>query len=162
MYHGVVDHLGDFARSPTCRFSKPKRAPATGPASAEGGPSGTRQPAARTVPPSAPRGGPQPRGAFRPGAASVAAVAPVLVPSTPVDGAAPPDDTGPEADQPIAAVQRTPRVYCYTGDFTLDRKETAYRVKNGLCLSYLNGVRSPWPDCPLHNRSARQNPQALP
>ena len=65
-------------------------------------------------------------------------------------------------DRPIAAVQRPLRVYCYTGDFTLDRKEMAYRVKNGHCLSCLNGVRSPWPDCPLHNRGARQNPRVLP
>jgi hypothetical protein len=164
MYQGVVDHLGAFARSPTWRFSKApaQRAPAPGPASAEGGPSGTRQPAARTVPLSAPRGVPHPRGAFRPGASSVAAAAPAQEPSPPVDGAAPPDDAGPGADQPIAAVQRPLRVYCYTGDISQDRKETAYRVKNGLCLSCLHCVRSPWPDCPLHKRSARQNPRALP
>ena len=65
-------------------------------------------------------------------------------------------------DQPIAAVQRPLRVYCYTCDFTLYRKETAYRVKNGHCLSCLNRVRSLWPDCPLHNSCARQNPLALP
>ena len=79
-----------------------------------------------------------------------------------MDGTAPPDDAGPWADQPIAAVHRPLRVYCYTSDISQDRMETAYHVKNGLCLSCLNGVRSPWPDCPLYNRSARQNPRALP
>ena len=64
MCRGVLDHLGDFARFPTWRFSKApaQRAPAPGPASADGGQCGTRQPAARTVLPSAPRGGQQPRG----------------------------------------------------------------------------------------------------
>ena len=38
IYQGVVDHLGDIAWSPTWRLSEPQRAPATGPASAEGGP----------------------------------------------------------------------------------------------------------------------------
>ena len=115
MYQGVVNHLGYFAWSPTWRFSKApaQLALASGPASVEGGPSGTRQPAARTVPLLAPRGGPQPRGAFLPGASSVAAAAPAQAPSTPVDGAAPPDDAGPGADQPVAAVQPL-LVYCYT------------------------------------------------
>ena len=92
-------------------------------------------------------------GAFRPGEASVTVVAQVQVPSTPVDGAAPPDDTGPEANQPIPAV-----AYCYTRDFTLKSKETAYCVKNSLCLSCLNSVLLQWLDCPLHNHSAWQNP----
>ena len=82
MYEGVVDHLVDFAQSPTWQFSKApaQLAPAPGLASAEGGQSGTRQPAARTVQLSAQRGGPQPRGAFRPGASSVAVAAQEQVP----------------------------------------------------------------------------------
>ena len=39
MYQGVINHLGDFAWSPTWWFSKQQLAPAMGPASAEGGPS---------------------------------------------------------------------------------------------------------------------------
>ena len=45
--------------------------------------------------------------------------------STPVDWAAPPDNTGQKADQPTAMVQWPPWVYCYTCNFTLDSKETA-------------------------------------
>ena len=52
-------------------------------------------------------------------------------------------------------------IYCYTCNFTLDSKKMAYHVKNGHCLSCFNRVRSLWPDCPLHNRCARQNPWAL-
>ena len=74
----------------------------------------------------------------------------------------PPDNAGPGADQPIAAVQLSLLVYCYTCDISQDWKETAYSVKNCLCLSCLNRVRSLWQECPLHNLSVRQNPRALP
>ena len=79
-----------------------------------------------------------------------------------MDWAAPPDNVGPKEDQPNAVVQQPLLVYCYTGDISQDRKEMAYCVKNCLCLSCLNCVRSLWPDCPLHNSSARQNPRVLP
>ena len=162
MYQGVVNHLGYFAWSPTWLFSKQQLALATGPSSAEGGQSRTQQATVQNVPLLAPRGGPQPRGAFLPGAALVDAAAQVQVQSTPADGAVPPDDTGPGVDQPIAVVQWPLWVYCYTCNFTLDRKETAYSIKNGHCLSCMNGVSSLWPDCPFQNHSARQNQRVLP